>query len=204
MKKITITNEYLKSGKVFFCSDTHFDHFNITKYCKRPFDTKQEMNDTLVERWNSVVTKNDIVFLLGDFCFGNKTAWRKWLNKLNYREIHLIQGNHDRDSDIPQEMFSSICDMMAVSVYDEELDSKYMTLFCCHYCMTSWPGQWNGVVHCFGHSHTSPHSNTQKDVDYIARRPLPSYDVGVDNNEFAPISYDDLKVIFTQQLLYGK
>jgi len=202
MQKITIPKEF--NGNIFITSDHHFNHFNIIKYCNRPFSNIGEMNNTLVNNWNSVVTDKDIVFHLGDFCFGDRKEWRKWINQLSFSQIHLIQGNHDRLSDIPSEMFSSVNDMMMLTVEDEELDSGKMSLFLCHYCMVAWPGQWRGVTHCFGHSHTSPYSNKQKDVDYIGRRPLPSYDVGVDNNNFTPVSYDELKIIFTQQLLYGK
>ena len=98
------------------------------------------MNNALVSNWNKVVAPNDIVFHLGDFCFGDRKTW---------------------------------------------------------------PGQWNGAVHCFGHSHTSPYNQNQADYDYIQHSALPSYDVGVDNNNFTPISYDELKTIFTKQLLYG-
>lgn len=53
MKK---ANEVHKpEGKVFLISDTHFDHENIIKYCSRPFKSKDEMNKTIIDNWNSVV-----------------------------------------------------------------------------------------------------------------------------------------------------
>jgi len=85
----------------FFISDTHFDHKNIIKYCNRPFDTVDEMNETIVERWNEKVGADDTVFFLGDFTFwrngdGSGDAVKSWVNKLNGRII-FIRGNHDRE-----------------------------------------------------------------------------------------------------------
>jgi calcineurin-like phosphoesterase family protein len=159
------------------------------------------MNNALVSNWNKVVAPNDIVFHLGDFCFGDRKTWKSFCSKLNGTK-YLIQGNHDRENEIYYEGFESVCDIAQVAIYDNELED-YSTLILCHYCLTTWPGQWNGAVHCFGHSHTSPYSQNQADYDYIQHRALPSYDVGVDNNNFTPISYDELKTIFTKQLLYG-
>lgn len=42
--------------KTFYISDTHFDYEKIITLTKRPFSTVEEMNETMVERWNSVVT----------------------------------------------------------------------------------------------------------------------------------------------------
>jgi calcineurin-like phosphoesterase family protein len=78
----------------FFISDLHLNHANIIKYCKRPFKDVNEMNKTIVERWNSVVKKGDTVFHLGDFCKrGNPNDF---LNQMNGRKI-FIKGNHDEE-----------------------------------------------------------------------------------------------------------
>lgn len=73
-------------------SDLHLDHSNIIKYCHRPFKDVMEMNDVLIRNWNDAIASNDLVYFLGDLCFGDQ---RIWLNQLNGR-IHWIRGNHDR------------------------------------------------------------------------------------------------------------
>lgn len=56
---------------IYFIADTHFYHENIIKYCNRPFKNSKQMNEYIVNKWNSVVTKDDIVYHLGDVGFGS-------------------------------------------------------------------------------------------------------------------------------------
>ena len=84
---------------VWFTSDSHFYHANIIKYCNRPFASVEEMNEKLIENWNSVVGKDDLVWCLGDFCLGpdQKKHIPELVSKLNGR-INLVLGNHDHNS----------------------------------------------------------------------------------------------------------
>jgi len=72
-------------AKVFFTSDTHFNHVNIIKYCSRPFSSVEEMNREMIARWNSVVGPEDTVFHLGDFAMGYSTEWPSFLSQLNFK-----------------------------------------------------------------------------------------------------------------------
>jgi len=82
------------TNSTFFTSDTHFYHENIIKYCSRPFSSVDEMNKAMIDNWNNVVGKNDIVWHLGDFCFGKKDNIMEIFPKLNGK-INLVMGNHD-------------------------------------------------------------------------------------------------------------
>jgi Predicted phosphoesterase or phosphohydrolase len=82
-------------GNLFVISDTHFSHGNIIKYCDRPFRDVEEMNERLIENWNSVVGANDRVIHLGDFSFGNRKRLETVFSRLNGK-IDLVMGNHDR------------------------------------------------------------------------------------------------------------
>lgn len=79
---------------IYVISDLHLNHKNIIKYCNRPFDNVEDMNNTIINNWNEIVDKHDMVFLIGDLAFGKNKA--EWFKKLNGRII-LIRGNHDRD-----------------------------------------------------------------------------------------------------------
>ena len=82
--------------KTFFIADTHFSHDNILGYCNRPFKDVDEMNQTLIKNWTSVVGKDDIVYHLGDFAFKNSRI-PDLVDQLN-GTIYLIKGNHDSEN----------------------------------------------------------------------------------------------------------
>lgn len=81
--------------KIHIISDTHFNHENIIKYCNRPFKGINEMNDVIIDNWNRIVKKDDIVYHLGDFFLGSKFDLKNIVDRLN-GTIYLIRGNHDR------------------------------------------------------------------------------------------------------------
>jgi len=79
----------------YFISDCHFGHKNIIKYMNRPFDSVADMNKGMIESWNSVVTRSDRVFLVGDAFLCDEKSSAEILEQLNGYKI-LIAGNHDR------------------------------------------------------------------------------------------------------------
>jgi len=59
----------------WFTSDFHLGHFNIIRYCNRPFADTREMNAAILERLNALV-KPDDVGVPGFFCTsGVDTNW---------------------------------------------------------------------------------------------------------------------------------
>lgn len=81
--------------KTFLISDLHLGHTNIIKYCKRPFNDIEEMNQVLIDNWNETVGDNR-VFFLGDMCYGpDGYTPRYWLCFLT-GQIHYVKGSHDR------------------------------------------------------------------------------------------------------------
>lgn len=79
-------------SEVFVISDTHFGHTNIIKYCNRPFNSVEEMDEALIENWNSVVGSQDKVYHLGDVTLSAKKL--AILDRLKGNKV-LIRGNHD-------------------------------------------------------------------------------------------------------------
>ena len=188
-------------NKLFFTADLHFFHTNIIEFCDRPFKTVEEMNQTLIDNWNSVVKNaDDTVIIDGDFAFtGNIHTIKNLLSQLNGEKI-LIKGNHciqnkfDRES-IKALFNGNVYDQLEIRVKDENVYSGEQRIFNSHYPSFIWPGSHNGSFHCFGHVHTRI-NNSGSDADLMKRYyefGLKSYDVGVDNNAFKPISYLDLR-----------
>lgn len=87
----------------YFISDTHFGHFNIIKYCHRPFDNAKEMEDAIVKKWNEKVKPEDTVFFLGDFCMKKSSeapegkTFDYYKGRLNGKII-FFKGNHDKNN----------------------------------------------------------------------------------------------------------
>lgn len=79
---------------IYLTSDTHFNHKNIISYCSRPFANVEEMNREIIKRWNHTVKKDDVVYHLGDFAWGDKDEVSRLVHRLNGR-VRLILGNHD-------------------------------------------------------------------------------------------------------------
>jgi calcineurin-like phosphoesterase family protein len=85
-------------GNVRFISDTHFGHKNMA--IKRGFSSAEEMNEHIIKKWNEVVNKKDVTYLLGDVSMESKNFYYL-LDRLN-GVINVILGNHDRRQDIPE------------------------------------------------------------------------------------------------------
>lgn len=82
-------------SNLFFTSDLHFGHENIIKYCKRPYDSVESMNEGLISNWNEVVGPKDQVVVLGDVAMGRWKDNLRLVTRCNGRKF-LVPGNHDR------------------------------------------------------------------------------------------------------------
>jgi calcineurin-like phosphoesterase family protein len=174
---------------LWFTGDTHFSHANIIKYCNRPFENVREHDETLIKNWNSVVGLDDDIYHLGDFAFASNGYIENILRRLNGHK-HLIFGNHDRKTMKGHilDWFEDVEYYMELRIPDEEMDNEQMIVLC-HYAFEVWNKRHFGSWHLHGHSH-----GTLPSRDDQAR-----YDVGVDNNNYKPVSYDDIKKIMTRK-----
>lgn len=174
---------------VWVTSDTHFNHTNIIKYCNRPFSSVEEMNETLIKNWNNVVSQGDIVYHLGDFALGNKSLIPEILGCLN-GHINFIMGNHDNLN--MMESFEGLFGIDTVSL-EEVIKVGKKTIIMNHYPFSSLPDPNTNypIIQLHGHVHSTP----DKPWRYFDNQ----YDVGVDNNNFTPISlFDVLETIHYQ------
>jgi len=183
---------------IFFTSDLHLGHTNVIEYCNRPFESIIDMDTTIIQNWNNIITKDDLVFIIGDFCFHcNKQGWKNYLDQLN-GFIWLIKGNHDRNIPDDYEHFRWIEGFLNTRMIDSEFDGGEQRLTMCHYPMWSWYHSHKESWQLFGHIHSGPNIVKSKEI-FNSLRPS-QYDVGVDNNDFTPVHWDQIKVILTNQL----
>ncbi len=183
----------LKPDGLFFTSDTHFNHANILDYCQRPFDNIEQMNEALINNWNRVVGKNDIVFHLGDFSFGGAAYWNNILDRLNGK-IHLVVGNHDLRNMRPSIMsrFECVAMQMYIEVEEQPIYLNHNPFLC-------YGGSYDNVWQLFGHVHTRQ-NNTGQDAPRLNVLFPTQYDVGVDANNYTPVSFRQIKDIINKQI----
>lgn len=160
----------------YYISDTHFDHDNILKLSKRPFNTIEEMNKAIIDNWNSRVTDNDDVYILGDITYKSKDPI-KYLKQLKGRK-HLIVGNHDKSL-----LKNPACRRMFVEIADIKMvDDNGTKIVCCHYPMVEWDGYYRGTIHFYGHIHNCIENETYQYIEKVKN----AYNVGVDILGFTP------------------
>ena len=165
--------------KNFFISDLHFWHTNILKFDSRPWDTVEEMNQALIDNWNSVVTDEDRVYMLGDFSWGGTGKAKKILEQLNGRIIWII-GNHDPEN---ESFYRKLVTMGYIEEYHDMLirwiDGYEITM--CHYPMACYKHDSNDRnLMFYGHLHdTHEQELTEKLIKIIKdSRTAPNHNRG--------------------------
>ncbi len=114
---------------IFFTSDLHLGHKNIIEYCGRPHKSLEHMNKELIRRWNERVKEEDMIFVLGDFCFRNSPGGKDgegatvkaidYIWQLKGQKIFL-KGNHDKNNSLKTPI-----DSLVIKYGGEEI-------YCCH------------------------------------------------------------------------
>jgi calcineurin-like phosphoesterase family protein len=156
----------------WFTSDTHFNHAGIIKYCNRPFDTVEDMNEAIISRWNECVKPGDFVYHLGDF------GWNKCdeIVKRLAGQKFLIIGSHDAEGERLKKHFCQLTPMKQIKI-------GVQTIVMTHCAMRVWEKSHYGAWHLYGHSHG--HLETWGK----------SFDVGVDTHNFYPYSFMEVGLI---------
>ena len=157
--------------KIWFVSDTHFTHPSILYFhpwrrdaCGLTLEQLQEdkasalaQHDAwLIDKWNSTVKKPDEIYMLGDFCLGNRERTEEILKQLKGRK-HLITGNHDKSLRGLEKYFESVSQIKEVKFTNNQF--KFIDpeeTFCvelCHFPMLTWNRRPHGTCHVHGHCH---------------------------------------------------
>lgn len=193
-----MVTKYPESG-IFFTSDTHFGHSKIIDYCKRPFSSIEEHDKALIQNWNNTVGQDDTVFHLGDFAYGNSQFIANIIKQLN-GNIILIKGNHDL-----RNMNPTLYNIFSDVVYQARILIDKQTVYLNHFPFLCFDHgdinlyKDNYSIQLFGHVHSGPLTSSE-DVNRLNILFPTQYDVGVDNNNYTPISWTDVKNKIKQQI----
>lgn len=171
----------------YIISDTHFNHTNILRFEKRPFQNVNEMNEFMIASWNDKITHKDRVFLLGDVIFTRKRdVVIDLLSNLNGKII-IILGNHDK---VLYKMFikNQYRDLngriyIAGQIYEPKVQfqnqNNYEKVVLSHYPIYSWNARYHGRKHFYGHVH----SNSINLIENM-------FNVSADVLDFTPQTFD--------------
>ena len=120
-------------SEIFITSDLHFSHNREFLYQPRGFTNIEEMNATIVDRWNSVVSPQDTVYNLGDFALNNIEVALPYIEQLN-GDIIWILCNHDTSAKISAILQNCFNVRLNHSgYYAAPLKFNKTNFFLCHY-----------------------------------------------------------------------
>ena len=169
---------------IYFTADTHFGSKRTLELSKRPFKNTDEMDKTILDNFNNILTEEDVLYHLGDF--GNYEL----VDKINC-PVCLILGNYE-EKDIMQEYDDNVYDFshqLRLEGFESIERTKYIsmpnpeTLDFILFNLVHEPSKCikkDNVFNLYGHIH--------------GRQMVRHYglDVGVDCHHFRPVSMDDV------------
>jgi calcineurin-like phosphoesterase family protein len=145
----------------------------------RKFENIEEMDQVILSNLESNLEAGDTLYYLGDLTFKENVA-ETFFNRFNHIDIHYIIGNHDNMKvlKVAKKYSKSIA-------YIKDIKIEEINITLCHYAMRVWNLSHFNAWQLYGHSHGTLRPRGKQ------------YDVGVDSNQYNPISFDYLKKIMT-------
>lgn len=136
---------------IHFTSNLHFRNKDVA--IARGFNNVEEMENSLIDQWNSQIKPNDTVFVLGGFCSIVKGALQSYMNlvyELNGQK-NFILSSDDYMEPFKQMMTDTNLGVINVSKYLEFMFLKQRVVLM-HYPLLEWAGMSDvrGSIHLHG------------------------------------------------------
>ena len=181
--------------KTWIASDLHINHLNILKYCPDRWCNSRKlespdwsdvdsMNEKIISNWNSTVSPEDDVYILGDVCMGQIDKAPTYIRRLNGKK-YLIAGNHDRTlrklikhNPENEDLFMWIRDYHSF-YYGKGKQKNGIVMS--HFPISHWDEMNKGAIMFHGHTHGTPTGLSGRIKD-----------IGIDTNNLFPYNFDDL------------
>jgi len=167
---------------IWLTSDTHFGHDKEFIWKVRGFNSCEEMNEALIERWNERVKDEDYVWHLGDIMLGSPENL-EYFKRLR-GHICIILGNHDTDNRIS--LYNTLPNVIRSSWAERQKWYGY------HFYLSHFPTITSNLekeslkqctINLYGHTHQT--TNFYYEMPFM-------YHVGVDSHNCAPISIEEI------------
>jgi len=172
----------------YFTSDTHLAHDKLMKFCERPFETIEEMNEIIISNILSPLKPGDELYFIGDL------AWRRYAldeffdklpKKINF---HWILGNHDKN----WQPFKKRCTSIA---YMKRTKIDGNTVILNHWPMLTWDKSHYNSWMLFGHHHRNSNGTSQLEK-MIQGKML---NINLEFNNYMPYSEKEITKIMEEK-----
>lgn len=170
--------------EIWLSSDTHFGHNKEFLYGPRGFTNVKEMNEAIIENWNSVVKPEDITYLLGDVMLGDNNAGLDCLKELNGL-IYVIWGNHCTDT--RKKLLSALPNVITLG-YAHQFKYGKLSIYLSHYptLTTNYDDKH------FSQHVLSLHGHTHQKTNWLDPKNPFLYHVGLDSHNNTPVHIDEV------------
>lgn len=194
---------------IFVWSDLHLGHDKEFLWKPRGFNSVEEHDLAIKQRWQSNLNDESIIFILGDIMFGHNAEQRllQFFNEVLFKICFLMAGNHSAgykqliqqsDDNLQLHGFQPLENEKYVQFIPNYIEAYVGGLFyvMSHYPILSANGQskYNYGGHCHGHCHMNLYKNDYAKEIYKGK----VIDVGVENVP-EPLSFDKLNKMFDKR-----
>lgn len=178
---------------IYISSDCHFGHDKPFVWESRGFESVEEMNETIIKNFNSVVSDEDDLYLLGDVIMGKTDETIEYLKRLKGK-IHIVLGNHDTSD--RRKRYAELDNVVEV-VWATLIRHKKYHIFMSHFPTFTINEDIEDIhslkqctLNFFGHTHQP---------DYFYKGNPRMFHVGVDSHYCYPVSIDKALSIMNEK-----
>ena len=169
-------------SKIWITSDLHLGHDREFIWGARGYANVNEMNMKQIEKFNSVVSDEDEVWILGDLVLGDIEGGLALLKQLKGK-IHVCLGNHDTGK-----REQAYRDMGWDVQLCAKLKYKKLNFYLSHYPTITTNGEIESPFQVTWNTHGHTHStNEWSEFPYC-------YNVNVDAHNGYPVSIDKIYI----------
>lgn len=175
----------------YFISDLHLGHANCIMFDERPWSSVSEMDDGIIDLWNSRVQKDDHVYVLGDFAYRNRMDVSEYLGRMN-GIVHLIRGNHDKKTPEYEKYFAEVADYADIPVNVFGMKRRAILS---HYFVPFYDGARHGAFMLHGHTHKTRESTIEEELKEKIRNNglrCEAYNVGCMWQDYMPQTLEEI------------
>ena len=169
-------------SRVFFTSDLHLGHKNLSERIRNM--TVEESDNLIISNWNKIITKRDIIYVLGDLVMEKYSLIENYIKQLK-GNIIIIGGNHDDLRCCKEYMRLGIPTLGCL---------EYKGYVCTHIpvAITEVKNMYRGNIH--GHLHKN-----LKKTNYLPNRYY--YNVNTEFHNYTPKLFLEIEREFTENKL---